>query len=484
MQTLNLIGEDWTSADSGRTFEVRNPADDSLLATVPECGLQETRRAIEAAENARVHFAALSIPRRSAMLMGISTLLGERREELARTITLEQGKPIAESRDEIEYARGFFEVSAHEAESTLHVAAMKGQPVGKEVLLHATPVGTTAAITPWNFPLAMLAKKLSAALAVGCTQVIKPAEETPLSALAFAELCLDAGLPPGVLNVVTGNPQEIGAEMLRNPIVRKISFTGSSEVGRLIRRNAGTHLPQITLELGGHAPFIVMEGADLEGTVAGAIASKFRNAGQACISPNRFFVQDSIHDEFVTMLIEAAAALRLGNGLEEGVQIGPIFNDEGLAKVERHVTDAMEHGAKCRLGGSRVAIEGLANRFFAPTVLTGCGPEMLCFREETFGPVCPVRSFGSEEEVIREANASPYGLAGYLWCAQHEQGRRIAEQLEVGIVGVNDPSPATPHVPFGGVKESGWGREGSAHALMEYAPVKTISFGPARQCEE
>jgi succinate-semialdehyde dehydrogenase/glutarate-semialdehyde dehydrogenase len=414
---------------------------------------------------------------RSTMLESIATLVGERSEALATTITLEQGKPLAEARAEVAYARGFYEGAALEGRAMKPTEALRNHPPGKDIVLQATPVGTTAAITPWNFPVAMLAKKLAPALAMGCSQVLKPAEETPLTALAFAELCLDAGLPPGVLNVITGMPQEIGEEMLSNPAVRKISFTGSTDVGRMLRRNAGSHLPQLTLELGGHAPFIVMEGADLERAVAGAIASKFRNAGQACISPNRFFVQDSVHDEFVGMLVEAASGLRVGNGMEEGIDIGPLINDAGMEKVEQHVSDALDRGAECRLGGRRVAVEGLADRFFAPTVLTGCLPEMQCFQEETFGPVCPVRAFADEEEVVRESNASPYGLAGYLWSGDHEQGLRIAEQMEVGIVGINDASPATPHVPFGGIKQSGWGREGSAHALMEYAPVKTISFG-------
>ena len=477
MQTLNLIGASWSPADSGRTFVVHNPATDEVVAEVPLCMGPETRRAIEAAEAVRSDFERSEVADRVAMLRKISLLMEERKETLAKLITLEQGKPLSEALTEVTYARGFYEVAADEAPHCVGDTHLGEAVPGKEVLLQPAPVGVTASIIPWNFPVALLAKKLAPALAVGCPQILKPAEETPLVALEFAQLCLDAGVPLGVVSVLTGSPEAIGGEMLSNPYVRKISFTGSTEVGRFLRKNAGPHLPQLTLERGGHAPFIVMEGCDLDSAVAGALAAKFRNGGQACISPNRFLVEASIHDEFVERLCVATAGLTVGNGMESGVDIGPLVNDATVEKVEQHVADALEQGAECLLGGERVHIPGLADRFFAPTILTRCGPEMLCFQEETFGPVCPVRAVADEREALQVANDSNFGLAGFLWAGDRDQALRMSKELEVGIVGAHDASPAQPQVPFGGVKQSGWGREGGKHALEEFAPVKTISIG-------
>ena len=477
MQTLNLIGGQWCQADSGARFPVLNPADDSQVAEVPDCGAAETLRAIEAAERARFEFLARPLGERTDLLRSISDRMGQQVEALSELLTAEQGKPISEARGEVDYARSFLDGAAYEADRFPLVEELDRERTGKRVLVHPTSIGTTAAITPWNFPIAMLAKKVGPAFAMGCSMVLKPSEETPLSALAFAEICVDCGLPPGVLNVLTGRPEVIGRVLLESPLVRKISFTGSTDVGRLLVHGAATNLPRLSLELGGHAPFIVLEGADLDAAVAGALACKFRNGGQACISANRFLIQRSVHDDFVERLRLAAEALVVGRGTDPGVQIGPMINDGAMAKIDQHVADALEHGASCILGGRHLHLEGLTDRFYAPTILVGCTPEMLCFREETFGPVCPVRAFDTVDEAVALANDSPYGLAGYLWAADSEEAVAIARRLEVGVVGVNDPAPVTAHTPFGGVKSSGWGREGGRAALEEYVPVQTISLG-------
>jgi succinate-semialdehyde dehydrogenase/glutarate-semialdehyde dehydrogenase len=479
VQSLNLIAGSWCPADSGRSFPVLDPADDGLVGTVPDCGVPETRRAIEAAHAAHASFLATPLVERTALLRRISALMADRIEELASLVTAEQGKPLAESRGEIHYARTFLDVAAHEAERLPMVEELDRERTGKDILIHHTSIGTTAAITPWNFPVAMITKKMGSALAMGCTMVVKPAEQTPLSALALAGLCVEAGVPAGVLNMVTGVPAVVGGELMGNPLVRKVSFTGSTEVGRHLVRAAGENLPRLSLELGGHAPFIVLDGVDLDAAVAGAIACKFRNGGQACISANRFLVQDSIHDAFIERLAAAAGALVVGRGTDEGVDIGPMVDDGSVKKVEAHLDDALERGARCVLGGERLRIEGLADRFFAPTILTGCTTDMLCFREETFGPVCPIRAFSEVEEAIEIANDCPYGLAGYVWGPDRDRAVEVARRMEVGVVGVNDPSPVTAHTPFGGVKQSGWGREGGRAGLEEYVPLQTISIGPA-----
>ncbi|MCH2144373.1 MAG: NAD-dependent succinate-semialdehyde dehydrogenase [Phycisphaerales bacterium] len=478
MQNLNLIAGSWCPADSGGTFPVLDPADDGLVAEVPECGIAETRRAIEAAHAAHPPFLARPAAERVDMLRRLSALMDDRVDELASILTSEQGKPLAEARGEIAYARSYLDGAAWEAERMAMVEELDPERTGKAILVRRAAVGATAAITPWNFPIAMLTKKVGPAFAMGCTMVLKPAEHTPLSALAFGELCIEAGVPDGVMNIVTGSPEVIGEELMGNPLIRKVSFTGSTEVGRILVRGASRNLPRLALELGGHAPFIVLEDADVELAVAGAMSCKFRNAGQACISANRFLVHEAVHDRFVERLVEAAGRLVVGRGTDDGVDIGPVIDDASMAKIDRHVRDALDRGARCELGGGHVHIDGLTDRFHEPTVLTGCTPEMLCFREETFGPVCPVMAFSEIEEAIRIANDSPFGLAGYLWTSDRDAAIRLAPRLEVGVVGINDPSPVTTYTPFGGMKQSGWGREGGRAGLEEYVPLQTISIGP------
>lgn len=399
-------------------------------------------------------------------------------ERLALLMTREQGKPLAESRVEIAYAASFIEWAAEEAKR-VEGEIIPASKTGKRILVLRQPVGVTAAITPWNFPAAMITRKLGPALATGCTMVVKPAESTPLSALALGELALEAGIPAGVFNIVTGDAEAIGKELLENETVRALSFTGSTEVGKILMRQAAHHVTRLSLELGGHAPFIVFDDADLEAAVEGAMASKFRNMGQTCICANRFLVQEGIYDDFVTALERATARLRVGNGAEEGVQVGPLIDDEAVAKVERHVEDALAHGAKLRLGGERRRIDGLADRFYAPTILENCTPEMLVSREETFGPVAPVRRFRHEQEAIEAANDSPYGLAAYFYTRDASRLMRVAEALEYGVVGANDGAPSTAQAPFGGVKQSGFGREGGRYAMDEYLSIKYVSWGVA-----
>lgn len=481
LQTQLLINGQWCDALDGARLAVRNPADDSILADVACAGSVDTERAIDAAVQAQEVLQAMTAAQRAALLRDIGEQLSAQQESIASLLTAEQGKPLPEARLEVEYARGFFSVAADQL-LAIEADAARVQRFGdKDVVLSRRSVGVTASITPWNFPLAMNAKKFAPALAMACPQIHKPSEQTPLTALAFGQLCCEVGVPAGALNIVMGDPVAIGEALLKSEHVRRVSFTGSTEVGRLLRRNAGAHLPQLAFELGGHAPFIVTASADIDDAVAGAIACKFRNGGQACISANRFLVHRSMYSSFIERLVKCANELRVGRGTDPDVAIGPLINDAAIAKVERHVADAIECGARLCLGGKRVRPTWLGrespSRFYAPTVLADCTPRMLTFQEETFGPVCPIMAFDSEAQAIALANDSPYGLAAYVWSGDPDEGLRIAEALEVGIVGVNDPSPATPFVPFGGVKASGWGREGGREALLEYAPTTTISFG-------
>ena len=477
MQTQNLVDGEWRPSKSGATFPVLDPADDSLVARVPDCGADETREAIAAAEAAHPRFLEQPLRERTALLRRISARMAADRDRLAELLTAEQGKPLAEARGEVDYARSFLDVAADEAERMPLVEELDALVTGKEILIHPTAVGVTAAITPWNFPIAMLAKKVGPAFAMGCSMVLKPAEETPLSALAFGAICMEEGLLPGALNIITGEPAAIGGEMLDNPSVRKVSFTGSTEVGRLLVRASARNLTRLALELGGHAPFIVTASADIDAAVAGAMACKFRNGGQACISANRFLIHSEVHEEFVEKLARAVGTIVAGRGTDPGVTQGPLIDDAAMRKIDEHVSDALEHGARCVVGGEHLTIEGLTDRFYAPTILDGCTPEMLCFREETFGPVCPIHVFERLEDAIRIANDTPYGLAAYLWDGEHDHAVAVARRLEAGVVGVNDPSPVTAHTPFGGVKQSGWGREGGRAGLEEYVPLQTISIG-------
>lgn len=472
MNTRNLIGDTWIEPTPGRGLEVRDPARDEVVAVVPDVGAGETIEAIDAAERALKGWVGTSPRTRASILRGLAELLDERRDQLARLITLEQGKPLAESRAEVSYAASFLPVAADAA--TAISSDFPGVPK-KSVTVHHRPVGVTAAITPWNFPLAMLAKKSASALAVGCTQIIKPAEQTPLTAIAFVELAREAGIPPGVINLVTGDPEPIGRALLEDGRVRKLSFTGSTEVGRILMRGAAEELVRLSLELGGHAPFLVFEDADLDRAVSMALTAKFRNGGQTCVCPNRFLVHRKRHDAFVQRLAAAATALTSGPGDREGVDLGPLIDDAGLEKVESHVQDALDHGADLVCGGGRRVIEGFTDRFPEPTVLTSIGREMRCWTEETFGPVCPVRAFADDDEAIRLANDSRHGLAAYAVTTDRSRIDRLGRELTAGIIGVNDAIPAVAAVPFGGIGHSGFGREGGRWGLAEYLETITVS---------
>lgn len=476
MQTRNLIGGDWVGSDSGRTFDVHDPATDAVIASVPECAAAETDRAIESAARAQERWAALPARERAGPVRRIGELMIQRRENLARLLTSEQGKPLDEARGEIAYAASFLDWAAGEAQRIYGRTVPPSTP-DKRILVLRQPVGVAAAITPWNFPSAMITRKLGPALAAGCAMVVKPAEQTPLSAIALGELAIDAGLPPGLFNIVTGSPEPIAQAFLSNPSVRLITFTGSTEVGRLLMRGAAQNTTRVALELGGHAPFIVFDDADLDQAVAGAMATKFRNMGQTCICANRFYIHERIHDEFVSRLVEQAKTLRVGVGTEDGVRIGPLINDAAIQKVQRHVEDAVNKGATVLTGGKRVCPgPGLTDRFYAPTVLTDCTPEMLVFSEETFGPVAPICRFEMENEVIRRANDTSAGLAAYFFTRDSSRLMRVAEALEYGIVGANDATPSTAQAPFGGFKQSGIGREGGAWAMDEYLETKYVSW--------
>ncbi|MFG0259791.1 MAG: NAD-dependent succinate-semialdehyde dehydrogenase [Phycisphaerales bacterium JB041] len=475
MQTKNLIGGEWIEARDGALLEVRNPASDAVLASVPSVGAAETRAAIDAAWDARTAWGARTAADRGGLIAALAGLMRRDSERLARLMTLEQGKPLAEARGEVGYAASFLEWAAEEGKR-LYGDIVPASAADKRILVLRQPVGVTAIITPWNFPAAMITRKLGPALAAGCPVIIKPAEETPLSAIAIGELACEAGIPGGVINIVTGEPAEISGEIFDDDRVRKLSFTGSTEIGRLLMGKASKNLLRLSLELGGHAPFIVFDDADLDKAVPAAVACKFRNAGQTCICANRFYVQAGVHDAFVARFSEAVSALRVGEGTAEGVTVGPLINDDAVAKVEEHVDNARSLGGRVPVGGKRVRLEGLADRFYEPTLIEGMKPEMLIAREETFGPVAPVASFTDEAEVIEQANASEYGLAAYFFTRDASRLMRVAEALEYGIVGANDGGPSTAQAPFGGVKHSGFGREGGRYAMDEYTEVKYVSW--------
>ncbi len=442
---------------------------------MPKCGESETRDAIGAASDAWGAWRAKTAAERGSLIAGLAGLMRRDTDRLAELMTLEQGKPLAEARGEIAYALSFLDWSAEEAKRVYGDVVPASAP-DKRILALRQPVGVTAIITPWNFPSAMITRKLGPALAAGCTAVVKPAEDTPLSAIAIGELAVEAGFPPGVINIVTGDPRAIGGAMLDDERVRKISFTGSTPVGRLLMEQASKHLLRLSLELGGHAPFIVFEDADMDRAVESAVACKFRNAGQTCICANRFYVHESVHDRFVERFGAAMEGLKVGNGMGEGVNIGPLINDAGIEKVEEHVADAVSKGAKVVRGGRRASVEGCVDRFFQPTLITGMTPDMRVATDETFGPVAPVAAFSSEEEVVRLANDSEYGLAAYFFTDNASRVMRVSETLEYGIVGVNDGGPSTAQAPFGGVKHSGLGREGGKYAMDEYTELKYVSW--------
>jgi succinate-semialdehyde dehydrogenase / glutarate-semialdehyde dehydrogenase len=471
-----LIGGERRSAADGRTLPVHNPADGQLLGSVPDSGAADAARAVDAAANAFATWKDTTAKERSSLLKAWFAALNEHREDLARLISLEQGKPLAESRAEVAYGASFVEWFAEEAKRA-YGEVIPETVKGRKLLVLKEPVGVVAAITPWNFPVAMLTRKLAPALAAGCTVIAKPAEDTPLSALAIALLAEEAGIPGGVINIVTASRErapEVADVWMRDARVRKVTFTGSTAVGKQIMRSSADTLKRLSLELGGNAPFIVFDDADLEQAVAGAIASKFRNTGQTCVCANRIFVQDGIFDAFAERLSVMVSRLKVGAAWEEGVEQGPLINDRALVKVEEHIRDAVARGAKVLTGGARHARGG---RFFQPTVLVGATPEMKLAGEETFGPVAPLFRFKDEDDAVRLANSTPFGLAGYFYARDLGRVWRVAAALECGMVGVNEGVISTEVAPFGGVKESGMGREGARQGLDEYLNVKYVCMG-------
>jgi succinate-semialdehyde dehydrogenase/glutarate-semialdehyde dehydrogenase len=463
----------WQDADSGEAFDVVNPATGVSIGTAPKMGAAETTRAIDAANRAWPAWSAKTGKERSAILRKWSELQLANIDDLALILTSEQGKPLAESNGEITIGAAYVEWFAEEAKRVYgDVIPTIGND--RRLVVIKQPVGVCAAITPWNFPSSMITRKVSPALAAGCTVVLKPAGATPYSALVLAELASRAGFPPGVLNIVTGDSRAIGDEMTSNPIVRKLSFTGSTEIGRQLMQKVASTVKKISLELGGNAPFIVFDDADLDAAAEGAIVSKYRNTGQTCVCANRLFVHDKVNDGFAAKLVERVRKLKVGPGTESGVSQGPLINRDALDKVEEHVADATSHGAKVTLGGRRHALGGT---FYEPTVLTGVTAEMKIFREETFGPVAPLIRFKSDEEVVELANRTEFGLASYFYSRDIGRIWRVAEALEYGMVGVNTGLITTEVAPFGGVKQSGLGREGSKYGIDEYVEIKYVCMG-------
>ena len=469
-----LIDGQWRDADGGARCEVRNPANGALLGTVPDMGAAETARAIDAAHAAFPAWAAKTAKERAQLLRRLHDLMLQHQDDLGRLMTAEQGKPLAEAKGEVAYSASFLEWFGEEAKR-MYGDVIPGHAADKRILALRQPVGVVAAITPWNFPSAMLGRKIGPALAAGCTVVCKPALQTPYSALALGVLAQRAGLPPGVLNIVTGDDAAaIGSEMTGNPKVRKLSFTGSTAVGKRLMAQCAEGMKRVSLELGGNAPFIVFDDADLDAAVVGAIASKYRNTGQTCVCANRLFVQDGIYDAFAARLTEAVEKLVVGDGLAGATDQGPLIDERALDKVEAHVADARAKGARIATGGKRHALGGT---FYEPTVLLDVNAGMRIASEETFGPVAPLFRFHSEAEAIAMANATEFGLAGYFYTRDLARSWRVAEALECGIVGVNTGLISTEVAPFGGVKQSGVGREGSRYGLLDYTELKYVCIG-------
>jgi succinate-semialdehyde dehydrogenase / glutarate-semialdehyde dehydrogenase len=463
----------WVEADSRKRFEVDNPADGSLLGSVPDMGTAETKRAIDAANAALPAWRALPAKERSKILRKWYDLIMANADDLALLLTTEQGKPLAEAKGEIVYGASFVEWFAEEAKR-VYGDVIPSPTNDRRLIVLKQPIGVVGAITPWNFPNAMITRKVAPGLAAGCTFVLKPAEQTPFSALALAELAERAGIPKGVLNIVTGDPVAIGKELCASPIVRKVTFTGSTEVGRILMRQSADTIKKMSLELGGNAPFIVFDDADLDAAAEGALASKYRNAGQTCVCANRIYVQDSVYDAFAAKLADKIRAFKVGKGTEPGVNIGPLIDEQGMKKVEEHVADAIAQGAKVVLGGHRHPLGG---RFFEPTLLTGMKSSMKVAREETFGPVAPLFRFQDDAEAIRLANASEFGLCAYFYSRDVGRIFRAAEAIESGIVGVNVGIISNEVAPFGGVKQSGLGREGSKYGIEDFLEIKYVCLG-------
>ncbi|MDR6233683.1 NADP-dependent succinate-semialdehyde dehydrogenase [Pseudomonas oryzihabitans] len=463
----------WIDADSGATVKVDNPATGETLGTIPKLGRAETKRAIDAANRALPAWRALTAKERSAKLRRWYELLIENQDDLGRLMTLEQGKPLAEAKGEIAYAASFIEWFAEEAKR-IYGDTIPGHQADKRILVIKQPIGVTAAITPWNFPTAMITRKAGPALAAGCTMVIKPASQTPYSALALAELAERAGIPKGVLSVVTGSATEIGAELTESPIVRKLSFTGSTEIGAKLMEQSAPTIKKLSLELGGNAPFIVFDDADLDKAVEGAITSKYRNAGQTCVCVNRLYIQDGVYEAFAEKFKAAVAKLKVGNGLEEGVTIGPLIDAKAAAKVQEHIDDAVSQGAKVIAGGKAHANGG---SYFEPTILADVPKSAKVSKEETFGPLAPLFRFKDEAEVIELANDTEFGLASYFYARDLSRVFRVAEALEYGMVGINTGLISNEVAPFGGVKASGLGREGSKYGIEDYLEIKYLCLG-------
>ncbi|WP_119678132.1 NADP-dependent succinate-semialdehyde dehydrogenase [Indioceanicola profundi] len=473
LRTQAYIDGKWVDADSGKTVPVTNPADGSELGTVPNMGAEETRRAIEAANRAWPAWRAKTAKERAALMRRWFELIMQNQEDLARLMTAEQGKPLAEARGEIAYAANFIEWFAEEGKR-VYGDVIPTFKADARIVVQKEPVGVVGAITPWNFPAAMITRKAGPALAAGCPIVIKPATATPLSAFALAVLAERAGIPAGVISVLTGSASAIGGEMTSNPIVRKLSFTGSTEIGKKLMAQCAGTMKKVSMELGGNAPFIVFDDADLDAAVQGALASKYRNAGQTCVCANRILVQDGVYEAFTKKLGEAVRAMKVGAGIDEGVLLGPLIDSAAVEKVEEHIEDALSKGAKVALGGKR---HGLGGTFFEPTILVDVTTDMKVAREETFGPLAPLFRFKDEDEAIRMANDTEFGLAAYFYTRDIGRVWRVAEGLEYGIVGINEGIISTEVAPFGGVKESGMGREGSKYGIEDYLEVKYMLMG-------
>jgi succinate-semialdehyde dehydrogenase/glutarate-semialdehyde dehydrogenase len=463
----------WYDADSGKTIPVTNPATGEILGTVPNMGAAETRRAIEGANAAWPAWRLKTAKERAVILRKWHDLMMANQEDLAILMTAEQGKALTESRGEIAYAASFIEWFAEEGRR-IYGDTIPPHQADKRIVVTKEPVGVCVAITPWNFPAAMITRKAGPALAAGCTMVVKPATATPYSALALAELAERAGVPKGVFSVVTGGSSAIGGEMTSNPLVRKLTFTGSTEIGKVLLQQCAGTVKKTSMELGGNAPFIVFDDADLDDAAEGAIVSKYRNNGQTCVCANRILVQDSVYDAFAAKLAERVKKMKVGNGMEEGVVLGPLIDDKAVAKVEEHIDDALSKGAKVVVGGKRHALGGL---FFEPTVLANVNTTMKVTKEETFGPVAPLFRFKDEAEAIRLANDTEFGLAAYFYARDLSRVWRVAEGLEYGIVGINTGLISTEIAPFGGMKESGLGREGSKYGIEEFVEVKYLCMG-------
>ena len=467
-----LVGARWIEADSGG-IAVKNPATGALVGHVPKLGAAETREAVEAAAAAQKEWAARTAKERAGVLRKWFELMIENKDDLGRILTMEQGKPLAEATGEIVYGASFVEWFAEEARR-LYGDIVPGHQKDKRILVMKQPVGVVAAITPWNFPNAMITRKAGPAFAAGCAMVLKPASQTPFSAIALAVLAERAGLPAGLFSVVTGSAREIGAELTANPAVRKLTFTGSTEIGAELYRQCAPTIKKLGLELGGNAPFIVFDDADLDAAVEGALIAKFRNNGQTCVCANRIYVQDAVYDAFSDKLAAAVGKLKTGNGFDEGVTLGPLIDMAALEKVEEHVADAVQKGGRVVSGGRRHALGGT---FYEPTVIAGVTPEMAVAREETFGPVAPLFRFTDEDDVIAQANDTEFGLASYFYAKDLSRVFRVAEALEYGMVGVNTGLISTAEAPFGGVKLSGLGREGSRYGIEEFTEIKYVCLG-------